>query len=767
MRPVNDAKHLAGLVLILASLVLPGCSMTFIVNSADDPGTGNCDAEECTLREAILAANSNHNGNVLGITYMDYIDFKIGSGPKTINLQSPLPSISEPVFIRGLTQPGFSDKPIIQLNGAGAGAAALGLRITGGGSIVQGLVINRFSSDGIQLQPPAGAGTSAFGGNIIIGNYIGTDITGTINMGNGGNGVEIFNSTDNAIGMAPFLFSDAGRRPSKYGAGRRPWKYIGSTAAGGLGNIISANTGYGVRIHSVGVPANQTTGNFIVGNYIGTNADNTNLPNASGGVIVSTADGNTIGSLEARNVISRNNGHGVRITDGASTNTIRGNYISGNSMPGDGAHGIFIDSGAKATKVLRNFIGTTIDGNQARGNSADGIQITTSNNIIGGTTEADRNVISGNTKNGIHLSGPGAQNNQVLGNYIGTNAAGTAPVPNAMGGVVIGLGASNNAIGGTTADARNLISGNRGSNVRIDGSGISTTANQVLGNYIGTDRDGTLALDNTATRPHGILIKGADSNIIGGDTAGAGNVISGNFDGVSIQGSIQEPAGFNRVQGNFIGTNAAGAVSLGNAHHGVNIFGIVKETLVGGTTAQARNVISGNARRGVNIEGSAATSNQVQRNYIGTNKDAVFTASMGNGEAGVRIVMGVGNLISTNAISSNIGLGIELLSGGNNLQTSPVLASAVASTGQIGGTLNSNPNTSFALEFFTNPVCDPSGRGEGHMFIGGTTVTTDGGGAGSFTAVLLNQFGAGAVISSTARDPNNNTSAFSLCIVAN
>jgi len=757
MRPANNAKRLARLVPILASLVLPACSTTFIVNSADDPGTGNCDPEECTLREAILAANSNHNGNVLGTTNMDYIDFKIDPqdpGPHTINLKAPLPSISEPVFIRGLTQPGFTDKPILELNGAGAGAAALGLRITGGASIVQGLVINRFSSHGIQLQPPAGAGTSAFGGNIIIGNYIGTDITGAINMGNGGNGVEIFNSTDNAIGMAPLLLSGAGRRPSKY---------IVSTAAGGLGNTISGNTGYGVHIHSVGVPANQTTRNFVVGNHIGTNADSTAVPNASGGVIISKADGNSIGSLDARNVVWRNNGHGVRITDGASNNIIRGNYISGNSMPGDGAHGIFIDGGAKGNRVLRNFIGTTIDGNAALGNSADGIQITASNNIIGGTTEADRNVISGNTTNGIHLYGPGAQNNQVLGNYIGTNAAGTAPVPNVTGGVVIRLGASNNAIGGTTAAARNLISGNRGSNVRIDGSGISTTGNQVLGNYIGTDRDGTLPLDNTPVPPNGILIKGADSNIIGGDTAGAGNVISGNFDGVSIQG----PAGFNRVQGNLIGTNAAGAAPLGNAQHGVNMVGIVNGTLVGGTTAQARNVISGNDRRGINIEGSAATSNQVQRNYIGTNKDAVFTASMGNGEAGVRIVMGVGNLISTNAISSNLGLGIELVSGGNNLQTSPVLASAVASTGQIGGTLNSSPSTFFALEFFTNPVCDPSGRGEGHMFIGGTTVTTDGGGAGSFTAMLLNQFAAGAVITSTARDPTNNTSAFSLCIVAN
>ncbi|MCS6803660.1 MAG: hypothetical protein NZ823_00775 [Blastocatellia bacterium] len=321
------------------------------------------------------------------------------------------------------------------------------------------------------------------------------------------------------------------------------------------------------------------------GNYIGTDVSGTaDLGNSLDGVVIFAAPNNTIGGTTA----------------GA------GNIISGNRF-----RGVQIFSlGARGTQVQGNFIGTDVNGTADLGNAGSGVVIAgPPNNTVGGASPSARNIISGNDGGGVVIEGNRARGNQVLGNFIGTDVNGTADLGNSLDGVQI-FDAPNNAIGGTTPGARNVISGNNGNGVAINGS--LATESQVQGNYIGTDVSGTRDLGNSHD---GVLISSAPSNTIGGAAAGAGNIISGNgFIGVRI---LSPGASGTQVQGNYIGTDVNGTADLGNSLGGVQIFDAPNNT-IGGTTPGARNVISGNKHHGVQIIGSGATETQVQGNYIGT-----------------------------------------------------------------------------------------------------------------------------------------------------
>jgi hypothetical protein len=193
--------------------------------------------------------------------------------------------------------------------------------------------------------------------------------------------------------------------------------------------------------------------------------------------------------------------------------------------------------------------------------------------------------------------------NQVLGNYIGTDLYGRAGLGYHNNG--IDVAGDNNTIGGSKTGARNLISGNGRDGVLIDSG---ATGNLVQGNYLGTNAAGTLALPNGT----GLEILGP-SNTVGGTAAGAGNLISGNGgDGVLINNG----ATGNQVQGNKIGTNAAGLTALANGSQGVDILDGSNNT-IGGSAVGAGNLISGNTFEGILLE-SGATGNQVQGNIIGT-----------------------------------------------------------------------------------------------------------------------------------------------------
>ena len=274
--------------------------------------------------------------------------------------------------------------------------------------------------------------------------------------------------------------------------------------------------------------------------------------------------------------------------------------------------------------IQGNFIGTNAAGMAAIGNGfADvpdnfvyggielfgGVQSTT----IGGTAAGAGNLISGNAAQGVYISDPGTTLNVVQGNNIGLNVSGSAALGNAFSGIGIFTNSTSNTIGGTTAAARNVISGNMNQGVLLSGTGVSQ--NVISGNYIGTDLSGTASRPNAFS---GVAIFGnATSNTIGGTSEGARNIIAGNSsDGVTFSGTGTE---LNSVQGNFIGLTVTGTTTLANAGSGVSLFGGANNNLIGGTTAGARNYICGNSGEGVFIVNSGTTSNVIQGNSIGQN----------------------------------------------------------------------------------------------------------------------------------------------------
>jgi hypothetical protein len=353
--------------------------------------------------------------------------------------------------------------------------------------------------------------------------------------------------------------------------------------------------------------------------------------------------------------------------------------------------------------------------------------------------------------------------------------------------------------------ARNVISGNGDDGVGI--SGNLATDNQVQGNLVGTDENGTADLGNGND---GVEISsGADDNTVGGTVTGARNVISGNGDdGVEIIGGLLATG--NEVQGNLIGTNITGNAALGNSGDGVDINQAEANT-IGGTVTAARNVISANVGDGVVIFGTDAADNKVQGNFIGTdvsgnaplgNSDGVVISS-GNGSTigsaiggtaggnliahnrqdGVIVFGGaaVGNRVLSNSIFSNGEIGIDLVSdevtandtddpdspsSNNHRQNFPVITSATRSNTTnlttISGTLNSNPNQTFIVQCFV-ALPDPSGHGEGQILTGtDTTVATNAGGDASFTCPATPIPQPGQAVTATATNTSGTASGTSI-----
>jgi hypothetical protein len=283
-------------------------------------------------------------------------------------------------------------------------------------------------------------------------------------------------------------------------------------------------------------------------------------------------------------------------------------------------------------------------------------------NVIGGTTASARNVISGNAQYGMVAHDAATSGNVIAGNYVGIDQAGTAPQPNGIAGVVIHGGAHGNTVGGTVPGAGNVISGNVYHGVYIGDAG--TNANVVQGNFIGTNASGIGSVPNLT----GLEITlGAHSNVIG--TPGAGNVISGNdAQGIIIGGTGTAQ---NLVQGNSIGVDATGAAALSNGSAGVSIYGDAQSNTIGGLAPSAGNVISGNFYQGVTLDGANTSLNLVQGNIIGLNKNG--TIALPNGSAGMSVYGGAhdntigGTAIGArNVISGNTYQGLTIDGAGTN-----------------------------------------------------------------------------------------------------
>jgi CSLREA domain-containing protein len=331
---------------------------------------------------------------------------------------------------------------------------------------------------------------------------------------------------------------------------------------------------------------------------------------------------------------------------------IRGLAI--NRCQGDGIR--IYASGAypgSSNVVAGNHIGTNVAGTVDLGCWDSGVRIDSeaTNNTVGGTTPADRNVISGNdgyALAGVALQGDGTRGNTVAGNYIGTDAGGTADLGNVSYGVSIMGAARDNTV------KQNTISGNGSHGLVLFDAG--TEGNLVWGNLIGTDKSGMAALGNGYD---GIYIgNDAAHNIIGGDTAGKRNVISGNGRNGALINS-----GSNTLVGNYIGPDVTGAAALGNLEDGLYLDG-GHDNVIGGTTPGTGNVISGNGQNGIFLRSTSATGNVIRGNYIGI--DAAGTAALGNGWRGVRLVQGAaGNAIGQgNVISANGWQGISVATAG-------------------------------------------------------------------------------------------------------
>jgi parallel beta-helix repeat protein len=351
-----------------------------------------------------------------------------------------------------------------------------------------------------------------------------------------------------------------------------------------------------------------------------------------------------IGVNLAGTAASGNGTFGVEFRGGATNNSVVLSVISANS--GNGV--VLTGSGTSGNVIQNNLIGTDYSGTHALGNGGSGVVINlgATGNTIGGTTLYTRDVISGNGYYGVYLSDSGTSNNLVEGNYIGTNAAGTAALGNGVNGVEIMNGASSNTIGGVTSSARNVISGNGGTGVVLTNYG--TSYNLVEGNYIGTNAAGTGAVGNGV---YGVIISGgAASNTIGGLQAGAGDVISGNgYCGVYV---TDFGTSYNWLEGDLIGTNAADNAALGNQ------IGIL---IAQGASSNGvyNDVISGNLI-GIMITDSGTAGNFVYFNEIGT--DATGTIAIGNAYYGVYVASCSGNYVIYNTVANSGYCGIVTIS---------------------------------------------------------------------------------------------------------
>ncbi len=331
-----------------------------------------------------------------------------------------------------------------------------------------------------------------------------------------------------------------------------------------------------------------------------------------------------------------------------------GSTVRGLSIVGFSGNGILL-AGSGSDAVTGDCLGTDPTASvSGLGNGRNGAKITSADNTVGGTVSGASNVISGNANNGVEITGAGTSGNVVLGNLIGTNKNGTASIGN-NDGVNIANGATANTVGGRTTGAANVISGNGYAGVYVTDRG--TSGNVVLGNLIGTDKNGTARLGNRT----GVLITGgAKANTVGGTKSDATNVISGSgLDGVVLVGPGTSG---NLVLGNLIGTDINGTTSLGNAFDGVDIENGAAANTVGGRTTGAANVISGNSDTGVDFYGSGTSGNLVLGNLIGTDKSG--TVSLGNLRGvdigGTANTVGGATIGAANVISGNRFAGIDV-----------------------------------------------------------------------------------------------------------
>ncbi len=482
------------------------------------------------------------------------------------------------------------------------------------------------------------------------------------------------------------------------------------------------------------------------------------------------------------------------------------------------SHGIDVSNGGTlppGVTIQGNYIGTdgTADLGNARLQAADGIHVQGRSATIGGTSAADRNVISGNgdalnQSSGIQLAG-GIGGSVVQGNYIGLTSDGVSALGQTFGVTIQQNGAT---IGGTAAGAGNVISGNEHSGINL--TGPNSTNAVIEGNYIGTNANGIGAVENTQNAV--LLNLAGTGTTIGGASAGSGNVITGGNNGdILVTGTSGTT-----IQGNSIGVNATESSPLGLTVTGIWLAAGDSSGMAVANTTIEDNVIGGSTDSGILIDsstsvgGSESSNNDIVGNFIGT--DRAGTADLGNGGAGIDVTgpmtdvnrigaLANGNVIANNGgdgvavaatsrlvrirgneIRDNGGLGIDLAdagdpsdgvtpndatdadAGANDLLNTPTLADVVQNGADVdySGSLDTAPNTDVDVDVYESSDCDLSGSGEGATHVASDTVNSGAGGTDPFVISAPGTVTDGASYTATATDTSGNTSEFSTCFTA-
>jgi parallel beta-helix repeat protein len=619
------------------------------VTTLADSGAGS-------LREAIQTVNASGDA-------ASTITFAVAG---TIVLDSALTPITAKVTIDGTTAPGHvaGGPPVVGINcngnigpifNAGSdGSQLLGMSV--GGSSGQGvaliagditldgnyigldvngaalgnsgtgvLVLGTSTGNHIGINP---TGTVGYVSNVISGNgadgitligstdntiranYIGTDPTGTVAIGNTGNGVRLMdNSTGNLIGGTLHTDPETGDVNNPTGNGTDP--RVGTFVVPSEGNLISGNGGNGVEI-------TESNDNSLAGNFIGTAAGgNSALGNGGDGVLLSGSDFTRI--------------VGCDILDNP--------FVYYNVISGNGGNGLHITN-SDGTVVQANFFGTSADNAQVIGNANNGILVDgdSSSTMIGGEIPLG-NVTGGNGANGIAVVDT-ASTFTSFNTFGGLHAFG-GPAPNGLNGLLI------TSTGGGQVIQTNAFSGNTLNGIQISGdaSGILLEPNMV-----GLTTSGDTAMPNGG---NGLLISGTAHDItVGGNTASIlpRNVFSANA-GFGI--AIIEAAHDVTITNSYVGTDVQGMAGLGNTTGGIFIGGTVTDTIIGGTPSGPDTpvlvLVSGNVGPGI-ILADGTTNTQVLNNIIGFEIDG--TTLLPNGVAELLVGEGSsGNTITGNTIA--------------------------------------------------------------------------------------------------------------------
>ncbi|AUX69730.1 hypothetical protein CHX26_09660 [Porphyrobacter sp. HT-58-2] len=701
-----------------------------VVTNTNDAGAGS-------LRNALIFANSEPSPST--------VSFAIpGAGPHTITLSSTLPALTaNGLTIDGTSQTGTECRDLwagdghdLRINVRGINTAVTGFRLAGSNQTIRGLAITRFNS-GVTTEEASNTAT-------LHCNYLGIRPDGS-SEGNANRGVTVFGASTRIGGLNPgegnVISANSGPGIASFGP---------SSDMAARGNFIGTDvSGMTARANSVGVQHwtgstswrdityNLIAGNSIMGVWTST------------GTTVAPSDGqiriqrNIIGFTRTLSDVLRNGNDGIRFSSGTASNvliggdaTTQGNVITGNlnaiyligidnvilagntiarsvnqgirlqnvsnatiggdaqgqgnSIGGNGAVGVLLESGSTNVAVLGNTIGTITIAGTTSNNGSHGIRLISASNItIGNGTAAGRNVIGGNNGRGIMHNGT-TSGVTINGNYIGTDASGNVAVSNGTAVTAItrdAISFDGNGTFSNIAILNNVVGGYDAS--LIDASNSTVTGMTIQGNNLGVGADGTsqIVAGNTDDLLRTI---GPHSNIlIGGGAPGQGNLVA-----FSSQSGIRLDltGSNNQVIGNTI---------RNHSRNGVQVDGSTRAAIIS-------NNIYNNGLLGIDLGNNGITPNDPGDGDVGPNDLLNFPQD-------IRVIA----------------------SGANTLNYSFTLDAPAAANG-------------YRVEFFANSAADPSGHGEGERYLGHVDIT-HGGGTQSYTGTLttLEPVAIGDIISAT------------------